>query len=151
MLSTTVTTGVLASEIGLSTATLVQGYTRFSNLFEEHRIMSVTIEIIPLGLNNGVVSCFFAEESIGTPTIFEGVEKIAKLVKLNEQSPLNLKMSWQNRDFSDATWIKTTTANVPAYFYCYTDNANYGAPVTATQVLIIRPVFTIQYRGLKST
>jgi len=147
-----VTTGVLATGTAINANTSITGWsTRFGSTFDEYRVVSCTFEIIPLGLNIGVTSCFFSELSLGTPTLTEATERTATFIKNDVQPPKNLSMKWKNRDFSDATWRSISTSFVDATFYMYTDAANFGSPVTATALFLLRPVYVVQFRGLQST
>lgn len=119
-------------------------------MFDEARIIKATFELIPLGINTGVTAFFFSEVNLGTPTLLEAEERNARLLKNNEQSLRNVKMSWTNSDFTDASWTTSTSSPASAYFCFYTDNANYGSPATVTSIFIVRAVLQIQFRGMKS-
>jgi hypothetical protein len=148
-ITTAVTTGVAQGIVTISNS-LVANYSRFSNLFDEARIVSASFELIPLGINTGVTAFFFSEVNLGTPTLLEAEERRARLLKNNEQSLTNVKMSWTNSDFTDASWSVSTSSPGYAYFCYYTDNANYGSPATVQSIYIVRASYKMQFRGLKS-
>jgi hypothetical protein len=151
-LTSTVTTGVIADSTALNAASSTLGIpsfnTRFSPMFLEYRINSIKLELIPLGIYTGVTYFFINEKSIGTPTYLDAFTVEASAVKNNEQSTRNFTLHWKNQDFSDAQWVVTSANNFSSYLNTYTDNANLGSPVTATELWIIRPTFDISFRGL---
>jgi len=147
--STTVTTGVMSIALSV-TAAQVQDFTRFSGLFDEVRVRTCTFELIPLGIYTGVTAFFYSELNLGAPILHEAQERNARYLKNNEQSSRNVTMSWRNRDFSDAAFQPTSALGAIAYFYAYTDNANFGSPITVAQLWMFRPTLVLQFRGLKS-
>lgn len=151
MLTNTVTTGLLAFSYSVNPVGGVAGWsTRFGSTFDEWRLASVVFEIIPVGLNVGVTSFFWSENSISV-TLTEADERSATWIKNNEQRPKNLRMRWRNQDYTDASFRNVSTGFNDVYFYAYTDATNMGAPVTATNLFVLRPVFYVQFRGIAST
>lgn len=150
MLSTTVTTGLIANEYGISIGN-VGAFSRFSNLFDEYRIVSCRIELIPMGIYTGDTAFFFAERTLGTPTPTEANQRHCRRLKNNIQASRNPTMRWSNKDFTDASWSSTGTTVTPVYFYTYTDGANFGAPITVNQLWNNTMTLVMQFRGLKSS
>ena len=153
-LTTTVTTGVIASELAFNPNSGVFGvdaFSRFTTVFREYRVGRVSVELIPLALNVGVSAFMISDVSIGTPTNLEAFTQEFKLVKNNEQKPNNLRLRWRNEDYSDASYVLTGTNKAVAYLESYTDNANYGSPTAVTALWLVRPVYEVQFRGLSSS
>lgn len=151
LLTNTVTTGLLAFSYSVNPVGGVAGWsTRFGSTFDEWRLESCVFEIIPVGLNVGVTSFFWSENSISV-TITEAEERAATWIKNNEQRPVNMRLRWRNQDYTDASFRNVSTGFNDVYFYAYTDAANMGAPVVATNLFILRPVFRVQFRGIAST
>lgn len=149
--STTVTTGVIASSYPINPVSQVVGWsTRFVNTFDEWRVASAVVEIIPMGLNVGVTSFFWSEEGVSV-TVTEAQERTAKYVKNNEQKPENIRMRWTNEDYTDDTFRGVATSFTAANLNVYTDGTNFGSPVTVTQLYMLRAVMCVQFRGLAST
>lgn len=152
LLTSVVTTGIINSATIINPVSLITGWSsRFQSTFDEWRLLSCSIEIIPLGIYTGVTAFFYSEESLGTPTLNEATERSAKFIKNNEQEGKNRVMTWRTDDYTDATFRATSTGFGAITFNVYTDNANLGSPTSATQLFIIRPLLTVQFRGLAST
>jgi len=151
ILTNTVTTGLLATSYSINPPGAITGWSaRFASTFDEWRLERMSFEIIPVGLNVGVTAFFFSENSISV-TLTEANERPASWIKNNEQKPKNLIMKWVNQDYTDASFRNVTTNFNLAYFYAYTDASNLGSPIVATNLFIIRPIYTIQFRGIAST
>jgi hypothetical protein len=152
LLTSVVTTGIINTSINIAPATAISGWsTRFQNTFDEWRLLSCAIEIIPLGIYTGVTAFFFSEEALASVTLSEATERSALFIKNNEQAPRNRVMRWTNNDFTDATYRAISSTFSPVELNVYTDNANLGSPTSATQLFIVRPLLTVQFRGLAST
>jgi len=153
VLTTTVTTGVISDAFVIDAGEVNGWTTRFGSTFEEYRIVRVRTCIRPFSSTNpGVLACWYDEQSQSAPTLNESQAK----VRLNMTIPLSSvdktrSMIWIPRDPKDLQFIPIATTNVvPVTFKVYTDNANWGSPITATQVAMIEQEYTIQFRGLHS-
>lgn len=151
ILSTTVTTGVIAGEAAFGLNSVTGSSARYGALFDEYRVISVSVEVVPMDINAGSTMFFWCEKTLGTPTQLEAVERDGALIPNHEQRPRNLTFRWNTRDFTDASWQLTSANSSPVFFYTYTDTANYGSPAVVTKLWLLRPTLTIQFRGIKST
>jgi len=153
-LTTTVTTGVIAYEGQVSPPTVIGGFTtRFGTLFDEYRVIKATIELHPIGLNVGETALFLSEIGLGTPTNLEAEQRPGILLNNNNQlfTLQNNTLSWRATDLLDLQFQNITVGYNGVHYYVYTDNANYGAPTAVTDLWIVRPFLTIEFRGIRST
>jgi hypothetical protein len=154
LLTTTVTTGLIASEQQISPPSTVSGWSsRFSTTFQEYRVISVTLEFIAVAINPGVTSFFIYEGSsgLGTPTVTEASEIPGRWINNNNQGASRHMLKWRAKDFTDASWRGISTGYNPFHWYAYTDATNFGSPTTAQNLWIVRPRMVIQFRGMAST
>jgi hypothetical protein len=153
LLSTTITTGVIAQAYTVSAGSITGFTTRFGSTFDEYRILGVKIRIRPLSAATGVSAMWFDEKVTSSPTINEATERTVVLYSnSNASSKTNIDLTWNARDLLDLQYTAIgTTSVVPVTFKIYTDVSNYGAPATVTPVWIVEPVFMVEFRGVKST
>jgi len=145
--------GIAAIETTLSPVTNVENWsTRFESCFEEFRVISLTVEIRPLGNNNGVTSFWFDESEALTPTLAMAEAKTSTIIPNNNSNARSVtRMTWIARDFGDLTYRNTTQnpTGVPVNFYVYTDVTNYGTPAsTVTPLFLIRTIYNVEFRGI---
>ncbi len=58
------------------------------------------------------------------------------------------KLVYRPIDFQYLDWIPTTTTNSPVgYFNIYTNNADFASSTTATDYVVVKAEFTVQFRG----
>lgn len=153
-LTSIVTTGLIANEQSMnpnSGTVGIETFSRYTAVFREYRIDSIRMEIIPLGIYTGATYFFFSERQLTTPTFYEAFTQEATLLKNNEQLAKNKFLTWKNSDYSDSTWTTTGVNLAPCFFETYTDNANLGSPVAATELYLLRPTYYLRFRGLSST
>jgi hypothetical protein len=153
ILSSAASTGVIASEVGFSTNSIFAFTTRYALAFDEARILKCNVQLIPLGSNSGVTAFYWSERTIAAPSVSEAISRNAKILS-NSNGSGNSKynMSWKADDFSDLTWQAINNTNPSVYFSVYTDGTNYAAPTgVLTPLWLIRPMFTVQFRGTAST
>lgn len=154
MLSTTATTGVIAYEGQISPPSQVSGWsTRFGSTFDEYRVIAADIELHAVGIYAGQTAFFISELALGTPTNLEASERQVKLLNNNNQvwrRSTNV-IHWRATDTNDIQFQTITAGFNGMHYYVYTDNANFGAPTSVTQLWIVRPYLTIEFRGIRST
>jgi len=153
VLTTTVTTGVVASVVTVSAAQINGWAARFGKTFEEYRIVQVTTRIRMFSsVNPGVLACWYDEKSSAAPTLNESQSK----VRLNDTYNLSavdrqVSLVWVANDPLDLQYTPIGTTNVePVYFKSYTDTANWGAPTVATPVALVELEYRVHFRGLHS-
>jgi hypothetical protein len=152
LVSTTVTTGVIAATYQVQAADITNFATRFGNAFDEYRILGCDINVRPVNSASGVSAMFFDEKSQAAPTLADASERTLSLhTNSNASSQSVIVHRWRARDLLDLeyTAISTTTV-IPVTFKIYTDTANYAAPIVVTAVWLVEPSLYIEFRGIKS-
>jgi hypothetical protein len=151
LLTTTVTTGVIASAIPVSTGSTIGFSTRFGSTFDEYRILACDWVVRPVAASTGVSVMFIDEKSSSVPTANEATERIGERIPNTNGANNSKVLRWVARDLIDLQYTAIGTAAPAAYLKVYTDSFTWGAPVVATALWIIEPMFTIEFRGLKSS
>lgn len=150
ILTTTVTTGVIASAISISGASVQNFPTRFGSTFDEFRLLKAVVRIRPLATASGLTRFWFDEKSSSVPAANEAEERYTKsLVNTQNNSQSCCSMTWQARDLLDLEFVAIGSSFTPLYFKTYTDVANLGGPQAATALWIIEPMITLEFRGIK--
>jgi hypothetical protein len=152
LLTTTVTTGVIASAIQLSWSQITGFTTRFGSTFDEYRILGTDVRITPVSASSGVSKMWFDEKTTSAPTANEAKERTSvPLANTSAMSSSRKTMRWRARDLLDLQYTPISTPAVPVTFKVYTDSATWGAPIAVTNLWLVEPVFTIEFRGIAST
>jgi hypothetical protein len=151
LVSTTVTTGVIANTYQMSTAGIESFAARFGSTFDEYRILGVDVRVRPVNAASGVSTMFFDEKSTSAPTLADAGEKTLSLFpNTNSAQRTQIMMRWRARDLLDLQYTAIGSTVTPVTFKIYTDTANFGAPTTVTPVWLVEPLFHIEFRGIKS-
>lgn len=152
LVSTTITTGVIASAYPISSNAITGFATRFGSTFDEYRILKARFRITPVSPSTGVSKMWFDEKSSAAPTVNESNERTAlALPNTNANSKSKQSMIWVARDLLDLEYLPIGTVSVVAYHKIYTDTGNWAAPTAVTPLWIIEPIITVEFRGIKST
>lgn len=150
VLSTTVTTGALASAISVDpTAALANWATRFGAVFKEYRVIKAVLKMkmfsstLPGQMNawvdetlTGNPTSAQAQEYQGVTTFPAGANEMTHIVKWVPHSPTEL------------AYVPVATGSTNATFKIYTDNASFGSSIVATQYMTYQQIITIQFRGI---
>jgi hypothetical protein len=150
LLSTTVTTGVIAFSYQVAPGNVENWATRFGGTFDEYRILSAQIRVRPVSATSGVSTMWFDEKVVSAPTLTEAQSRNVHLFSnTNAATRSFVTMRWNARDLLDLQYTPTGTTTVaPVTFKIYSDATNYGAPIAATATWLIEPVFTVEFRGI---
>lgn len=146
--TTTVTTGVIAASYVINKSNIQSFGTRFSSTFDEYRIVQARFQIRCFSSTNpGVVTAFFDENSTGVPVLAEAQERyILNFSASSVDKPHSLM--WTAADPQDLLYNPIATGFTPATFKVYTDNANFGSSIVATDYFEVSISFRVQFRGL---
>lgn len=152
LLSTTVTTGVIASVYSISSAAITGFATRFGSTFDEYRILKAVFRITPVSASTGISKMWFDEKSNSAPTVNESLERTSQpMANTNANSKSCNRMTWVARDLLDLQYLPIGTATTVVNHKVYTDSGNWAAPIAVTALWIIEPILTVEFRGVKST
>lgn len=147
--TTTVTTGLIAGTSIVNNANITAFATRFGSTFVEYRIIRARFRIRLFGSTNpGVLHFWMDEKSTATPTLAEANERANLIVSASavDRQP---ELSWTAADPVDLAYNAIGTALNSATFKVYTNNAQFGSSIVASDYLEVEPIFEIQFRGLQ--
>jgi hypothetical protein len=150
-LLTTSGAGLINTVISLDITAVLGFATRFGSTFDEYRILATKCRITPVSAGSGVSKMWFDEKSAAAPTLNESQERTSQpLANTNTLTSAKRTMAWRARDLLDLQYTPIGTTVTPVYFKVYTNAANWGAVINQP-TWIVEPVFTVEFRGLKST
>jgi hypothetical protein len=150
----TVATGAIATSTALNTAIIPSFASRFATLFQEYRILGVTLTIrqttTPAGGGNSGVTCFFIDEKSATaPTAAVTLDRPRiEASNLADTSDKVHLIKWVANDLLDLDFTATGTAYTPMWYKVYTDVANFGCNATTTLGWIVSGIVRVELRGL---
>ncbi len=145
--STTVTTGVIASVYAVKASNIANFATRFGVLFEEYRIVRARFHVRNFSSTNpGLFVHWVDEKQTGNPTSAEALQKSMKSFSASSPSPHTI--TWTSNDPLDLQYIDIGTTSTELCTYkIYTDNTFFGSSTVATAYATIVPEFWVQFRG----
>jgi hypothetical protein len=146
-LSFTVTTGIVSAAIDFAATVAVLDWTpRFTQLYEEFRVVSGEASIQMMSSSNTGVMCFFWDEKTSTaPTA--GAANERALIRKSCSDITKAVVTWHARDLADLAYQPIGTTYHPVFLKVYTDTANFNAPITAIPAVVISCRLIIQFRG----
>jgi hypothetical protein len=145
--TTTVTSGVISTSFQITSTNVNSFSTRFGATFVEYRIIKCAVKLRNFSSTNpGLLQLWFDEKSTTVPTLAEAAERATKSLSACDIEPTS--MSWTNSDTLDLQYYAIGTAYTPVTFKVYTNNANFGSSIVATDYMEIVPVARVQFRGL---
>jgi len=146
--TTTVTSGLIAGVIGVTNTNVSAFATRFGSTFVEHRLIRAIFKIrLFSSTNPGVLQIWIDEKSTVTPTLAEANER-AVLTPSASGTSLSPVLKWVAADPLDLQYSALSSSPQPATFKVFTNNANFGSSIVATDYLEVEPAFQFQFRGL---
>jgi hypothetical protein len=146
LLTTTVTTGVVAISNTINPTADVQGWaTRFQSLWKEYRVVKFEAEInLFSSTNAGMIKMWIGTTS-GVPSSADALDALG--VKFNASSVDRIhKITWVPSDPDDLVFTLTSGSLNPAYFKLYTDAGNFGSPIAVTSLGTASYKYWIQFR-----
>ena len=147
--TTTVTTGVIATGIAVSSASIQAFATRFGSTFVEYRIIRAKFRIrLFSSTNPGLLQFWLDEKSAGTPTLVEAQERAVLSCSAAAIDTMS-ELDWTSSDTLDLQYLAIATASTLCTFKEYTNNANFGSSIVATDYYEVIPAFQLQFRGLQ--
>lgn len=144
--TTTVTTGLIAQSYPVSEASITNFATRFATWSEFRLIRCKALIRMFSSVNPGVVKFWFEEKSSSTPTL--GNANAARSLTRNCSAVDDVhSLTWTASDPLDLEWTAISGTKTPVYFKFYTNNANMGSSVVATDYFMVQLDLTYQFRG----
>lgn len=150
VLTTTVTTGVIAQATIIDPTNFVQNWaTRFGVTFKEYRVIKALLKMKTFGSTlPGQINAWVDETLTAAPTAAQALEYqgITTFPAGNNERTHFVK--WVPHSTSELAYQPIATASQFGTYKIYTDGANFGASIVATQYMTLQIMFTIQFRGL---
>jgi hypothetical protein len=147
-LTTTVTSGLINHAYGISSAFVASFATRFGSTFVEYRMVMARIKLRFFSSTNpGVVQVWYDEKVASAPTLAEAQERyiLSENASAIDRRP---QLMWTAADPLDLQYSAIGTAYSPVTFKVYTDNANFGSSIVATDYVEVEGEIRFQFRGL---
>jgi hypothetical protein len=144
--TTTVTTGAIAQQIILQSSSILNFAARFIG-YTEFRIIKATAKVASFSSTNpGLLNHWFTEDDGAAPTATRAQQAQARRFPASDIRE-NV-ISYRPLDPAQQTWsLVSSGAPVIGYYYLYTNNANYGSSIVATDYALIDMEYTVQFRG----
>jgi len=146
--TTTVTTGVIATSLLCNTGGIANFAVRFGSTFVEYRMIRVRMQIRFFSSTNpGVIQFWYDEKQTGAPSLADAQERAVLVCSAAsvDRQPL---LKWICSDTLDLQYSDIGALVTPVTFKAYSDNANFGSSVVATDYFELEPEFQYQFRGL---
>jgi hypothetical protein len=147
--------GTVATVNNINVGALINSFsTRFANTYREYRMTRAQFKILPiLNGQGGAMYGYINESDSTTPTLAlaqnsQGAIRFVPNLQVSDSDKLYIE--WRNRDIGEQGFVSTaTTTNNYAYLMFYTDSANLGQTNNSTIILIVDPIITLEFRGMK--
>jgi hypothetical protein len=146
-LTTTVTTGVIASVVTLSSANVASFGTRFAG-WEEGRIIKAMFKIDCFSATNpGRILMYQDSDDVTPPTLALAQSHKAKSFPASDVFEPHVLVF--NNHALDKLQYATVAGGLPTvgYIKVYTDNAALGSSIVATDYIGYTIEYTVQFRG----
>lgn len=144
-LVTTVTTGVIASVSPIRSADIPTFSTRFAG-FKEWRIVKTVVKFKNFSSNTTGLLCQWFDNQTYTPSLVTSVNTRGQRFNMSSIGKDHV-LVYTPHDVDEQAWTAIGTDFTSGYIMFYTNNAEYGAPTTVTQVGTAEIVHTVQFRG----
>lgn len=145
VLSTTAVTGVIAEATTLSNA-LIPSLAAKWQAWLDHRIIKFRVKVTNFSSTNpGLISHWFDEESAATPTSALAISAKAKRFGASMIGTQTLEFTVRDPTQLNYSALGITTNY--GYYKLYTNNADFGASIAATQYLLKETECLVQFRG----
>jgi hypothetical protein len=149
--TTTVTTGLINSVYQIVSSNIVSFAVRFGATFVEYRIVQALAKLrLFSSTNPGVIQSWFDEQTTTTPALVEAQERYI-LSTSAASVDTRPQLMWTCADPLDLQYHAIGTAYTPVSFKFYTNNANFGSSVVATDYFEVEVSMRVQFRGLLGT
>ncbi len=152
VLSTTVTTGVIAASFLPDPTTVVGDWaTRFEKTFDEYRLLGIDVKLESLVASTGVTRCWWEEKNQVPPDLKESQQQtIVSTLRNTNAARQRVAFQWRAKDLEDLQFIDTAVSFTPVCFQIYTDATNYGSPIVATPLWLLSAVLHVEFKGINA-
>ena len=134
------------------TALITNWSTRFG-IFQEYRTIAIRLTVMaaaPDVANSAYVHAWWDENNTGAPTANDSFEQVGQaLLFVSPYSTDRQELHWRAADLNDLGFTPLGTAFSPVTYKQYT-SAAWGGLGASKQLLVLRPEFLLEFRGLKT-
>jgi len=131
---------------------------RFASTFDEYRIRACTFEVVAVSLvpaaapvDCGATMFFLDEDTTIVPIAADARSRVGRLVPNNSGNQRScFTETWTARDLKDLDYQLVTAASTPIALQAYTDQATFSTDLLSVNLFIVRPILTIEFRGLSA-
>jgi len=143
--------GTINQAIQVANTLITAFSSRFSNTFDEYRILGCTFKVQSVSAPGGLTAFWYDEKSTSAPTLNNAQERTIMSVLPNNDANARSygTFTWKAKDLLDLQYTSVATSVTPVTFKVYTDTANYASPAS-TNIWFIQPVLTVEFRGIAS-
>jgi hypothetical protein len=146
VLSTTVTTGVIAETTTLSNALIPSFSAKWGTTWTDHRITKFRVKLTNFSSTNpGLLSHWFDEEVSTAPTAALAIS--AKAKRFGASLIGTKTIEFVVRDPSQLNYSLLTVVTNYGYYKLFTNNADFGSSIVATQYCLKEVEALVQFRG----
>jgi hypothetical protein len=148
-LSTTVTTGLIASVVTINNALITNFAARFPG-FEEFRIIRAVMKVTCFSSSNpGRIILFVDDDDNTVPTLQIARNRKYVMFGASDVGKTH-QLTYTPHDLQNLNYAQVGTAGVDiGYFKFFTNNTNLGSSIVATDYLDYTVDLTIQFRGFQ--
>lgn len=147
VLTTTVTTGVVALEAQIA-STLINNFSTRFGLYDQYRLIKCTARVRMFSSQNpGVLVMWVSSEANGSPPTLNMANNAMSQRKNFADIDRVLLLSFTPHNPGDQIWNDIAAPQVIGAFQFYSDAVNFGSGITATNVALVDFELTVQFRG----
>lgn len=125
----------------------------WGSVFDEYRILKVVFEVRAMNPSQtGAALMYWDEDDNASPTSSSAMtHRAVEISNMPSAGVQGVKrMTWRCQNLSEEGWQNTSGAVFSyAYLKIYSDPASFGMTSLNAGVFIVRPVVTIQFRGIQ--
>ena len=145
----TATSGAVSGNTQLTAALITNFATRFA-AFDEYRILCFDFEIMPVSANTGTAMVWVEPLSNSAPTTATAQSNIGSFVNFHAactKTPYKLRYAPTDSTLIGFQPISTTTFGY-GYLKVFTNAADFASLAGNLDIIVVRAMITIQFRGL---
>lgn len=147
LLTTTVTTGVIAASSGINPGGILNFATRFAG-FNEYRIIKARLIVRFFSVTNSGVLSIWSASNLDSAAPSSSDAEQAKALRVNfSANTKEINFDYVPHDPLEQSWTQMGTGFTCGHFKLYTDAANWGAPIAVTTIGNYQWEATVQLRG----
>jgi hypothetical protein len=136
----------------------VANWASYAKVYDEFRVISITVIITPVSVTPGLSMFCFDEDDSTSLTNTLAVTKATNVYSNSNVSVPTFhwknfqmhgyQMHWSASSLTDMDWHDTSSAWQHIYLKAYTDNSFYSTP-DETHLFVVRSFYSLSFRGVQ--